>query len=214
MTGSSGEVQVKNTKQTSLSQQFWLAEVRCRKSRRVVWHLSIAASLYSGVYAQGCANVHISANLPFFFWHGWVFCAWGGPCLGVCTCGSKTLRVLVSVNDKESTLIKALLNIWEHIFLDILNCGQTSSTCFAMASLLRRQKWWKFWARARVCQAFGSGCVNKGTTDFVSINCRPIRLNSCDIFMFPHTQITLTLTLPYHAESPDFKRNGGGSWIH
>lgn len=43
--------------------------------------------------------------------------------------------------------------------------------------------------------------------------CRPIRLNYCDIFMFPHTQITLTLTLPYQAESPDFKRSGGGSWI-
>ena len=105
-----------------------------------------------------------------FFWRGQVFSAWGGPCLGVCTCGSRTSRVLVSVNDKESALIKALLNIWEHIFLDILNCGQTSSTCFAIASLERRQKWWKFWARARACQAFGSGCVNKGTTDFVSIN--------------------------------------------
>lgn len=164
---SSGEEQ----HQTSLSQQFWLAEVSCGKSSHFVQHLSTAASLYSGVYAQGSANVQISASLPlFFFWCEQVFGTWGGPCLGVCTCGSRTSRVLVSANNKESTLIKALLNFWEHISLDILNCGQTSSTCFAVASLEARQKWWKFWARGRVCQAFGSGCVNKGTTDFASIN--------------------------------------------
>lgn len=81
MTGSSGEVQVKNTKQTSLSQQFWLAEVRCRNSRCVVWHLSIAASLYSGVYAQGCANVHVSANLLFFFLAWMSFLRMGRPML-------------------------------------------------------------------------------------------------------------------------------------
>lgn len=31
-----------------------------------------------------------------------------------------------------------------------------------------------------------------------------IRLNSCDIFMFLHTQITLTLTLSYLVQSLDF----------
>lgn len=114
---------------------------------------------------------YLPAFLFFFFsWCERGFGAWEGLCLEVCTCGSRTSRVLVSAHDKESSLIKALLNIWEHIFLDMLNCGQTSSTCFAVVSLETSQKWWKFWARVRVCQAFGSGCVNKGTTDFASIN--------------------------------------------
>lgn len=38
----------------------------------IVQHLSTAASLYSGVYAQGCAKVRISASLPLFFWCGQV----------------------------------------------------------------------------------------------------------------------------------------------
>lgn len=114
--------------------------------------------------------VWMLAYLPAFCWCECAFGAWEGLRVEVCTCGSRTLCVLVSANDKESTLIKALLNIWEHIFLGPLNCGQTASTCFAMVSLETSQKWWKFWARVRVCQAFGSGCVNKGTTDFVSIN--------------------------------------------
>lgn len=170
--GSSRAVQAKNsTEQISLSQQLWLDDARCRESRH-----GISAQVWllcSGVCAQGSANVHIPACFPFFFFFSWCergFGAWEGLCLEVCTCGSRTSRVLVSAHDKESSLIKALLNIWEHIFLDMLNCGQTSSTCFAVVSLETSQKWWKFWARVRVCQAFGSGCVNKGTTDFASIN--------------------------------------------
>lgn len=66
--GSGGEVQVKNsTKQTSLSQQFWPVEVSRGKSRHVFRQLSTAASLYSGVCAQGCANIQVSVSLPFFF---------------------------------------------------------------------------------------------------------------------------------------------------
>lgn len=47
----------------------------------------------------------------FFSWRERGFGAWEGLCLEVCTCGSRTLRVLVSAHDKESSLIKALLNI-------------------------------------------------------------------------------------------------------
>lgn len=74
-------------------------------------YLSTAASLYSGVYAQGCANDHISASLQLFFWCERAFGTWGGLCLGVRACDRRTLHVLISANDKESTLIKALLNI-------------------------------------------------------------------------------------------------------
>lgn len=62
-----------STKEMSLSQQFWLAEVSCRKSMNIVHHLSTAASLYSGVYAQGCVKIHISSSLPLFFLAGTSF---------------------------------------------------------------------------------------------------------------------------------------------
>lgn len=114
--------------------------------------------------------VQMLTYLPAFCWRECIFGAREGPCVEACTRGSRTLRAPVSANDKESTSIKALLNVWEHISPGPLSCGQTSSTCFAMVSLETSQKWWKFWAGVRVCQAFGSGCVNKGTTDFASIN--------------------------------------------